>query len=322
MVEYKINLDPYWDIRTASKGFIPHAAGASVVDQENNRAYYYGGFAQGGTTPRGLYSMDLDSLEIKHHFDLDLPGRMNHQLLLNESGQLLILGGYYQNQPQNDLLIVHPEKGILQRHVFEEEALFGQQQTAFYQAPYIYVYGGFYRDRFFRIHTQSFAVEDLSPKGRDARAGMISQLLPTGKAFIFSGFSYGERGPVCHNNYYLYDPEENQLEQRECNEVCGRTFARSFSMPGQKKILIALGTINGMELSGAFYYYDWEKDHFNRLFIQSLPGERAEPLVFYSEKNRQCHILGGGIPGPEYEFLEEHIILDFNRVPQDAWEFH
>lgn len=326
-MNYSVLLDNYWTVKEINSIMSPVVSGASVVDQLAGQAYLYGGLAADGVFPGGLYSMDLDNMEINHHYDLDIPGRMNHQIFLLEKGTLLILGGTRKGHICTDILELDPLKGLLRQHSFAEESLFAMQQTFFFQAPYIYVYGGFIKggknsDRFFRIHTESFKVEDLSPMNRDARAGMISQVLPGNKSFIFSGFSYGDERPLCHNNYYLYDIEQNRLEKRECNEVCGRSFAKSFILPERQKVVIGLGTINGMETSGAFYHYDWEQDRMNRLFIQSLPVERVEPLVFYSEKNRQCHILGGTIPGPEISPLKEHVILDFNQVPEDAWDFH
>jgi len=326
-MDYSVSLDEYWTVNKKDTVMAPVIAGASVVDQRTGLAYLYGGMAEGGLLPCGLYAMDLDNLEIQHLYDLDTPGRMNHQMFLTEKGRLLILGGVRQGVICNEILELDPRKGLLRQHSFKEESLFAMQQTAFYQAPYLYVYGGFVQggrntDRFFRIHSESFVVEDLSPAGKDARAGMISQVLPENKAFIFSGFSYGDEGPDCHNNYYLYDIKQNLMEKRKCNEVCGRSFAKSFLLPDRKKVIIALGTINGLETSGAFYHYDWEQDRMNRLFIQTLPVERVEPMVFYSEKNRQCHILGGAIPGPEMNPLKEHVILDFNQVPDNAWEFH
>jgi len=52
--------------------------------------------------------------------------------------------------------------------------------------------------------------------------------------------------------------------------------------------------------------------------------ERAEPSVFFSEKDEKMYIISGILSksNSEFEVLDDILVLDIKKIPAYAWQGH
>jgi hypothetical protein len=338
MMKYSIELPDYWrkiDLKE-QPSFHPVGASATAVNQERNLGYIFGGVDGSNQLNSRLYTFDMDSETIELHDELPIAGRTGHRMFYLPGEKLCIIGGFKSTDDSaGSVLQYHDEillydikdKTVEAINIPEGMMARGQFTAAFdNHTMLLYIFGGFNNDSLYSFDTVSYETRELDPAGDKLtkRAGMISEVLPSGDYFIFSGFQKVNNRSVCHNDYYLYTPSTDRVIQTRCSEQFGRTFAKSFLCPKRDKVLFYGGSYNGMEGSGAIYFYDYKDDCFNRLYVESLPGERVEATVLYSEKNDLLYVIAGlkpdGMKG--YHTWNEVMVLDFTLIDEDAWTGH
>lgn len=330
-----IDLPDYWS-SFKLKNFIPCGSSSSAIDQKNNCAYIFGGTNWKDSSLNYLYKFNLDNENIEIIDELKISSRFNHRIFYTINNKIVIIGGIKNHDKQNysnleycnDIIIYDLIKQEIKIINIKNDLLKRGQFTASYyeKENSIYIFGGFNRSDLLKFNLNDNSLNEINPLKNilNKRAGMISEVLPNDNLFIFSGFGGYNGKPICYNDYYLYNIIDNTISKKDCNEVVGRTFAKSFHYKKMKKIIIFGGTLNGMESSGSFYFYDYEKDFFNVIHINPLPLDLVEPTLIFSEKNDLLYILGGLIPKNRTDYNVNEIIyrLNFNEVNKDAWLGH
>ncbi len=337
MFEYNIKTADYYDrIEFDEKcPFKPVMGASSCIDKENNVAYLFGGSDYKKYNPVSLFKFDLNNKKFEIIDQLDIKPMINHNIFYSKN-KIYIVGGLnpdFMNRDdyfRNDIIEYDLLEQKMNRLISEDELLKrGRPGVSFDEKRNkIYIYGGFGKSDFLIFDLKSNVLKQIVPEGTepDKRAVMAAEMLPDGKLFIFSGFTNTKGCPICYNDYYIYDPDKNQLIKKECNELIGRSAAKSFVYEEENKVIIFGGSPNGMEISRALYFYDINKDVFNIFYMQDLVQERIEPAHFFSEKLKKLYIISGGCPSyknmREYEFLKDIIIVDFNKITNEAWIGH
>jgi N-acetylneuraminic acid mutarotase len=331
-MKYNLELENYWNKIDIDNVFLPVGSGAGAVNKFENVAYIYGG-SDYKTNNNKLYKFDFNSEKFELLDEILIKNRFNHKMFYIKNNKLCIIGGVNntnENKPMeycNDIILYD----ILTKKIKYIEIPIDKMKRGQFTAGLdfneniIYVFGGFNNSDFFKINLNNEKIDDIKPSGDklNARAGMISEVLPNGNYFIFSGFNDVNKKPICFNDYYIYNPNENKLIRKDCTENIGRTFGKSIINDDIKKLIIFGGSYNGMEVSGSIYFYDYEKDKFNMAYLQPLPKVRVEPIVVFSNKNKKMYIISGLEPtGRNYKKINEIMVLDFNKINEEVWQGH
>jgi len=336
MFEYKIRLPDYYSrIELNEKCCFKPVVGASAcIDKENNIAYIFGGSDFKKYNPLNLFKFDLNTEKFEIIDQLDIKPRINHNIFYSKRNKIYIVGGLnpdFKNRDdffRNEIIEYDLSEKNMKNLISDDELLKrGRPSVSFDEKnENIYIYGGFDKSDFLIFDLKSNELKEITPEGVevDKRTIMVSEMLPNGKLFIFSGFTNTKDCPICYNDYYIYDPDDNHLIKKSCNEIIGRSCAKSFVFEEMNKVVFFGGTMNGMEPSAAFYFYDYEKDYFNGLQIQCLPLGIIEPASLFSKKTKKLYIISGGSfkTREEYNILNGIFIVDFNKITNEAWMDH
>jgi N-acetylneuraminic acid mutarotase len=325
-MKYELELKDYWSIKTLNDNYdyLPNNGATSAVDLKNNIAYIFGGFNAEHFMSLKLIKFDLNTEEFEIYDELDVELRINHEMHFYNN-KIYIIGGlkylYHNNfEMLKEIIIydiINKNYEIIEFNSIEVKARY----TSFLDSTNesIYLYTGTSENNFYKFCLKTKLFEKITPKGKsfNERSGMISQFLPNGKALIFSGFGKDHNNIMsCFNNYYLYDTNQNINEFNYCNEVVGRTFSKSFIIDEYKKVVIYGGSINGMEDSGFLYMFDYEKNKFEPIYVQTLPVNMSNKVVVFSGKSKKMYYFFGTVNNKEtYEIF----ILDFNKIPKKNW---
>jgi len=336
-MKYFLELKNYWSKIDIDKSkFLPAGAGAITINKVKNIAYLYGGLNYKMNLKKysnKLYKLDLNNESFELIDELNIKNRFNHKMFYTKNNKLCILGGFNnvnEDKPLeycDEILLYDISTKKIENISISPGLMKRGQFTASmnFEENIVYVFGGFNNSDFFKIDLSNKCIVNLEPVGDkfNSRAGMISEVLPNGNYFIFSGFNNIDKKSICYNDYYIYNPQKNEITKNECNENVGRTFAKSFVYEDLKKIIIFGGSPNGMEGSGSIYFYDYEKDFFNIAYIQELPKSRVEPFVIFSKQNKKMYVISGLEPdGKNYNNINEIMVLDFNKIDNEAWLGH
>lgn len=333
-MNYFIELENYWNKIDIDKNkFLPVGSGAICLNNNENIAYIYGG-SDYKNNSNVLYKFNLDSEKFEIIDELNIKSRINHKMFYTKDNKLCIVGGVNNNNETQQLdycddIIIYD---LLKKDINIIKTPVNKMKRGQFTAGLdfnnniLYIFGGFNNSDFFKIDLNTYKIEEIIANGDkiNARAGMISEVLPNGDYFIFSGFDNINGKSICYNDYFIYKPNKNLLVKKECNENIGRSFARSFIYKELKKVIIFGGSLNGMEASGSIFFYDYEKDFFNVAYIQPLPKERVEPMVIFSEKNKKMYVISGLEPTGRsgYKVIDEIMVLDFNKLNDEVWLGH
>ncbi len=326
-MRYTVELNDYWSaIDARGTDFVPAGGLATAVDSERNVAYLYGGDTLGKANDR-LYAFDLGTGTIRVVAALPLKDRINHRMYWRGGDRLCIVGGASLSD-RNNPATIELQLYDLKRNEIETVVTpipFRNQFGSCYDAhtDTVYLYGGFGRNDFHAIRVADGSVSPIELGRQEDRAGPVCEFLAPDTVFVFSGFSARDGVSVCHNDYLLARPGESSCETVRCTEPFGRSFAKSVVVEALHKVLIFGGTHNGMEGSGAFYFYDYREGVFNVANIQGLPVGLTEPAMVYSEKNHAVYIVGGFLDrGAAYQAHDYVMKLDLAAVPAEAWTGH
>lgn len=334
-MDYNIKLGDYWQLIETDKyaDYSSKAAAAVAVDQVKDLAYIYGGFTNDNQTPGDLHIFNMKTYQIELIDCLENQGRINHKMFLLKNDRLCIIGGVKNindsERPQfcDDLIIYN----IKMRKIEDRISFNGKMKRVQFEATYgyknneIYIYGGSNTSDFFKISMGDFSITDINPRGDLLlkRTGHVMEYLPDGTIFIFSGFLHENGYSICHNDFSIYDIKADSIVIGGCTEQIGRSFSKAVVDRSKNRVLIAGGTINGMESSGSIYFYDYKEKRFNIVYIDAFP-ERGEPAVFLSDKQKKVFISGGVISKDVtgFEVLNEIFILDLNKISEASWTGH
>lgn len=292
-------LEEYWDYELLDENSpLLRGSAASCIDQKNSMLFVFGGITNKFTPTSELVVFDISTSKICKNILLPVTPRINHEMYFYDN-KLYIVGGLSYTQfgstkVFDEILIYDLENDEIEK-IDAPNMKFRSSSVLSIEDKKIYYYGGLNCD------PQLLNVFDVTTKICDTfildenivfKTGSTSICINTDKVLCFSGFTQNNY-PICHSEYVLMDLKNMKFISKKCNEFVGRTFSKAVYIEKYKKVFFMLGTYNGMEVCRSIIYYDIEKDEFNDLYVQGLPFDLNESVVFYCSSKNRIFIYGG-----------------------------